>query len=75
MALAYLVIDGTKVSDLSPLQGMSISTTFFSPKNITKGLGVIRRMKSIKTIGISGNREDQLPPDEFWKKYDASEFK
>jgi hypothetical protein len=64
-----LVIDGTKVSDLSPLQGMSIAGAALTPKNITKGLDLIRSMNSIKAIGISGNGEDQLPPDEFWRKY------
>ena len=30
-------------------------------------------MKSLKTIGIDGER-DKFPPAEFWKKYDAGEF-
>jgi hypothetical protein len=54
---------------------MSLSMLYFTPKNITKGLDQIRRMKSIKTIGISGNRDDQFPPNEFWRKYDADGFK
>jgi hypothetical protein len=45
---------------------------FFTPKNITRRLDVIREMKTLKTIGLS--LEKRFPPAEFWKKYDAGEF-
>jgi hypothetical protein len=32
-------------------------------------------MKSLKTIDISYLGTDHFPPAEFWKKYDAGEFK
>jgi formylglycine-generating enzyme required for sulfatase activity/serine/threonine protein kinase/Leucine-rich repeat (LRR) protein len=64
----------TQVFDLSPLQGMLLTTLRFTPQNITKGLDVIRQMKSLNTVGISGEPKDRFPPDEFWKKYDAGEF-
>jgi hypothetical protein len=51
---------------------MDLTTILFTPKNITKGLDVIRQMKSLKTIGPTV--EKQFPPAEFWKKYDAGEF-
>jgi hypothetical protein len=44
-----------------------------TPKHVTRGLDVLRQMKTIKTIGINGYKK--LPPGEFWKKYDAGEFK
>jgi hypothetical protein len=44
----------------------------FTPKNITTGLNALRDMKSLNSIGTSYT--DKLPPDEFWKKYDAGEF-
>jgi hypothetical protein len=53
---------------------MNLTETHFTPKNITKGLDVIRQMKSLKTIGISYQEKDQFQPAEFWKKYDAGEF-
>jgi hypothetical protein len=46
----------------------------FTPKNITKGIDLIRQMKSLKTIGVGFRDEDKFPPAEFWKKYDAGEF-
>ena len=73
MPLTNLYCYNTPVSDLSPLQGMNLTDVAFTPKNITKGLDVIRQMKSLKTIGI-GDTENQFPPAEFWKKYDAGEF-
>ncbi|MGD0040204.1 MAG: hypothetical protein ABSE84_07300 [Isosphaeraceae bacterium] len=74
MALAELHCDNAPVADLSPAEGMNLALITFTPKNITKGLGVIRRMKSLKTIGVGYEGKDQFPPPEFWKKYDAGEF-
>jgi hypothetical protein len=64
----------SKFSDLSPLEGMNLTLLFFTPKNITKGLDVIRKMKSLKAIGTRNEDKDKFPPDVFWKKYDAGEF-
>jgi serine/threonine protein kinase/Leucine-rich repeat (LRR) protein len=73
MPLNRLECSETPVYDLSPLEGMNLTTIDFTPKNITKGLDAIRRMKSLKAIGLDW-RKDKLPPAEFWKKYDAGEF-
>jgi serine/threonine protein kinase/Leucine-rich repeat (LRR) protein len=62
----------TPVSDLSPLAGMQLAFLQFTPKRITKGMDVIRRMTSVQTIATANG--DKFPPDEFWKKYDAGEF-
>ena len=56
MPLTILNCNGTQVSDLSPLQGMNLTDVHFTPKNITKGLDVIRQMKSLKTIGIDAEQ-------------------
>ena len=45
-----------KVSDLSPLEGMRLTDVGFTPKNITKGLDIIRQMKSLKIISICGRK-------------------
>jgi hypothetical protein len=67
-----LYCNGTPVSDLSPLEGLNLAEIAFTPKNITKGLEVIRQMKSLKTLGPVWDK--RFPPAEFWKKYDAGEF-
>ena len=74
MKLDHLDVNQTPVCDLSPLEGLNLAEIAFTPKNITKGLDVIRQMKSLKTIGISYQEKDQFQPAEFWKKYDAGEF-
>jgi hypothetical protein len=73
LKLRELSIQYTKVSDLSPLQGMELSKILLTPKNITKGLDLIRDMKSLKTIGITATRF--WPAAEFWERYDKGEFK
>jgi hypothetical protein len=60
------------VSDLSPLKGMALKEITFSPKQIAKGIELIRAMNSLQGIGITW---DQIrPAAEFWRKYDAGEF-
>jgi hypothetical protein len=54
---------------------MPLENILFTPKKITKGIEGIRRMKTLKTIGIHLEEKHQFPPEEFWKKYDAGEFK
>jgi Leucine-rich repeat (LRR) protein len=74
MPLNRLDCNDTPVSDLSPVGEMHLTLLNFTPKNITKGLDVIRQMKTLKTIGTSCEGKDQFPSAEFWKKYDAGEF-
>ena len=65
--------DNTQVSDLSPLDGMRLELIIFSPKNTTKGIDAIRRMKSLKSIAEVWGQPG-FSPEVFWKKYDAGEF-
>jgi len=68
MPLTWLDISGhDQIRDLTPLQGMNLTEVSVTPKNITKGMDVLRQMKSLKKINA-------LPPADFWKKYDAGEF-
>jgi Leucine-rich repeat (LRR) protein len=71
--LMLLWIQDTGITDLTPLQGMRLEEIRLTPKNITKGLGILRDMKSLKTIGISWERA--WPAAEFWERYDRGEFK
>ena len=71
--LMTLWIDSTGVTDLTPLQGMPLEEIHLTPKNITRGLDILRDMKSLKTIGIECNHA--WPAAEFWERYDKGEFK
>jgi hypothetical protein len=74
MPLQELMVQNClKLTDLTPLEGMKIQTLMFTPKNITKGIEVIRAMKSLNQILVDG--ATWMKPEEFWKKYDAGEFK
>lgn len=74
MSLKTLGIDGcSRLTDVTPLEGMELSELRFTPKNITKGMSTIRQMKSLKTIVVTG--PDRIPAENFWKRYDAGDFK
>ena len=72
MPLRVLVIYNTGITDLTPLQGMPLEKIYLTPKNITKGLDILRDVKSLKTIGIAWGQT--WPPAEFWKRYQKGEF-
>jgi serine/threonine protein kinase len=69
MPFTLLNLNGCdRVQDLTPLQGMNLTEVVLVPKKITKGMDALRSMKSL--FRING-----LPPAEFWKNYDAGEYK
>lgn len=72
MKLEELYCTSNNVSDLSPLEGLQLKGLTISPQQITRGMDVIRRMTSLSSIGIDGQK--WYPPAEFWKRYDAGEF-
>jgi serine/threonine protein kinase len=65
--------DCNQAQDFKPLQGLKLVEIDFVPKNITQGLEVIRQMKSLKTIRVRATM--RFTPDDFWKRFDAGEFK
>ncbi|MCY3018187.1 MAG: hypothetical protein NTW87_04030 [Planctomycetota bacterium] len=71
--LRDLHIDRTPVNNVTPLEGARLEILVFTPKSIAKGLDVIRKMRTLHSIGVQYDRS--WPPAEFWKKYDAGEFK
>jgi hypothetical protein len=73
MPLTVLWIDKTGITDLTPLQGMPLEDIRLTPKNISRGLNILRDMKSLKTIGVGWDRS--WPAAEFWERYDKGEFK
>jgi serine/threonine protein kinase len=73
MPLKSLYLHGcAQVQDLTPLRALPLEAFSFTPKNITKGLDGIQRMKSLKMIGV--HYSQLFPAEEFWKKYNAGEF-
>jgi hypothetical protein len=72
MPLTVLHIQDTGVTDVTPLQGMPLEVIHLTPKNITRGLDILRDMKSIKTIGVEWDQA--WPAAEFWERYDKGEF-
>ena len=72
MPLTFLNIQATAVTDLSPLADMPLVELRFDAKNIDSGINVLRGMKSLKKINPNG---PTISPDEFWRRYDAGEFK
>jgi len=75
MPLTRLELSNTPVTDLTPLKDMVLSEIYFTPKNITKGIDILREKKSLKIIGTLPNDQNRWPAAEFWKKYDAGEFR
>ncbi len=72
MPLRVVWIDNTGITDLTPLQGMPLEEICLTPKNISRGLDMLRDMKSLKTIGIG--YKQAWPAAEFWQHYDKGEF-
>jgi serine/threonine protein kinase len=72
MPLRRLAIDRTGITDLTLLQSVPLDYITLTPKNITRGLDILRDMKSLKTIGISWRQS--WPAAEFWQRYDKGEF-
>jgi serine/threonine protein kinase len=75
MRLKTLFLFNTAISDLTPLDGMELEDIRLTPKAITKGMEILRPMKNLKTIGIGERPDEALSAAEFWKRYDAGEFK
>ena len=72
MPLQELYFHSTPVTDVSPLAGAPLRKLVFSPRQVTKGLEVLRAMETLRELGP--NPQQMLPAAEFWKRYDAGEF-
>ncbi len=66
-SLNIQVVDSDKISDLTPLKGMKLKHLVFDADTVTRGMDVIRTMKSLEEI-------NRMPADEFWRKYDARQI-
>jgi serine/threonine protein kinase len=75
MPMRFLSINDTRVTDLSPLQGIELFELYFTPRNINKGMDVARSMKALGTIGVGTGNRETFPAADFWRRYDAGQFK
>jgi hypothetical protein len=73
MSLSSLNLLGTRVTDLSPLVDMELTEIAFNPAATARGVEVLREMDTIDSSTIPGHQG--LPPQQFWQRYDAGEFK
>jgi serine/threonine protein kinase len=71
LPLRSLFIACDYVTDLTPLAGMDLELLCFRPRNVQKGIGVIRGMRSLKKIG--DRWETLASPEEFWRRYDGGQ--
>jgi tetratricopeptide (TPR) repeat protein len=73
MKLTALDIRGcVHVRDLTPLAETTLAELYFTPRGITRGIEVLRQLKTLKTIAVDDT--GRYPALEFWKRYDAGEF-
>ncbi len=76
MPLESLHFGNTKVTDLSPLADMELQSIRFTPRNIKKGMDVIRKLEYLNDFFVdSGKDVRRFDGEGFWGKYDAGEFK
>jgi len=75
--LKRLHVGETKVTDLSPLKGLSLTRLVFTPSRIEKGMGAARSLRGLNEIGtrFGDNGQDLMPPGGFWARYDEGAFK
>lgn len=74
--LAVLPMDGClQRKDVTGLEGLQRTELCLTPRNLTRGMDVVRQMRSLKTIGLRDVPKDRCPAEAFWKKHDAGEFK
>lgn len=65
MPLTVLHINTNGLLDISPLEGMKLTEVLLG--GVSKGTEGLRKMKSLRII-------NNMPAQQFWKKYDAGEF-
>jgi hypothetical protein len=54
---------------------MPVKEISIDPRAIGQGMDALRRMTTLKSITIGGERREKLTAEQFWKRYDAGELK
>ena len=78
MPLKFLSLFGCPgIQDYSPLEGLKLETLYFSPHLLSdREIAIVRNMKSLRKIGTSWNDyRKEMSPGDFWKKYDAGDYR
>lgn len=73
--LQRLHIGETEITDLRPLEGLRLTRLIVTPQKITQGWDVIRNMSTLQELDIELREPQRWTPDEFWRRFDAGEFK
>lgn len=74
--LKYLAMFNTNVTDLTALRGLQLEQLFFDPRSFpAEQLQMIREMKSLRTIETSWHFTQPQSAEEFWRRYDAGEYR
>lgn len=69
MPLTRLNLRGCdRIRDVTPLTGMKLTSLHIPVTDVTKGMDILRHMPSLTTI-------NDIPMEDFWRKYDAGEFR
>jgi len=63
------------VEDVSPLAGMQLENVGLTPQRVRTGLESLRQMPSLKQVLLNWGPENTMTPEQFWKRYDAGEFR
>lgn len=74
-SLQRLHIGETEVTDLRPLEGLRLTRLIVTPQKITDGWDGVRKMSTLNELDIELREPQRWSPDEFWKRFDAGEFK
>lgn len=74
-SLARLHIGESAVTDLRPLEGLRLTRLIFTPSRIEHGLDVVRNMATLRELDAEFREPQPLAPGEFWRRYDAGEFR
>lgn len=73
LPLTKLLLSYTRVVDLTPVEGMKLKFISFAPRTITRGINVLRAMKSLKFVDVTAVRT--FAAEDFWPRYEAGEFR
>lgn len=73
MPLEWLSLDGCGATDLTPLADLPLVDLRVNVARIERGMEVVRNIKTLKRINLIPG--GIVSPAEFWKRYDAGEFK
>ena len=73
MPLEVLYLDGNGATDLSPLADSPLAELKVDAGRIERGMEVVRNLKSLKRIFV--HPFGTMSPTEFWRRYDAGEFR